>query len=137
MIQYLPLIGKIIDKAFPDPAAKAEAKIKLIEMEQAGEFKDIEAALERDIAQIALNTEEAKSSSLFKSGWRPFIGWTCVVGFAYIVLNPLLSWAAVAAGLPPIPSISVDLFMPVLLGMLGLGGMRSFERYKGVIPRGK
>jgi len=133
MLQFLPLIGKVLDKVLPDPTAKAESKIKMMEMAQAGDFKDIEAALERDVQQIALNKIEAGSSNVFKSGWRPAVGWICAFGLLYAtILHPLLSWAAVVFDILPPPNLGVDVLMPVLLGMLGLGGMRSFEKFKGL-----
>ena len=133
MIQYLPFIGKVLDKFFPDPKQKAEAKLKLMEMEQAGDFKELEASLQRDLEQIAVNKIEAGSDDKFKSRWRPAIGWICVFGFAYsVVLYPILTWAAVVFNITPPPNIGIDILMPVMLGMLGLGGMRSFEKFKGL-----
>ena len=138
MLQYLPIIGKVIDKVWPDPTQAAEARLKLMEMEQAGEFKEIDAQLQRDLAQLAVNKAEAESPSLFKGGWRPAIGWSCAVGFMYIViLQPALNWAAVLYGIAPPPTLEADVIYPVLLGMLGLGGMRSYERMSKVIPHGK
>jgi len=135
MLQFIPLIGSVLDKLLPDPAAQAAAKIKLIELEQSGDLKELDAAVQRDLAQIALNQEEAKSPSLFKSGWRPAVGWICVTGLAYSTLvYPILTWAAVVWGetiIPP-PNIDTSVLMTLLLGMLGLGGMRSFEKFKGL-----
>ena len=138
MIQYLPFLGKVLDKVFPDPEQKAKAQLELMKLEQQGEFKELEAALERDVQQIAVNKIEAQSPDKFKSWWRPAMGWVCVLGFTYKVVGfPLLSWAAVVFDIPPPPDLDTSALFPVLLGMLGLGGMRSFERYKGVIPNGR
>jgi len=133
MIQFLPLIGTVLEKLLPDPQAQAAAKLKLIELEQAGDLKELDAAVQRDLAQIALNTKEAESPSLFKSGWRPSVGWICVAGLAYsTIVYPLLTWMAVVYNITPPPNLSVEVLMPILLGMLGLGGMRSFEKFKGI-----
>ena len=133
MLQFLPILGSVIDKIFPDANAAAEAKIKLIELEQAGEFKEIEASLQRDLQQIDLNKVEAGSDNVFKSGWRPFIGWTCGLGFAYaVIVYPVLTWMAVVWNITPPPNLDSDLLFPVMLGLLGLGGMRSFEKFKGL-----
>jgi len=133
MLQYIPLIGKVIDKIFPDPAQAANAKLKMMEMEQQGDFKEIDASLKRDIDQIALNKIEAGSENVFKSGWRPFIGWTCGLGFAYaVIVYPILTWMAVVWNITPPPNLDSDLLFPVMLGLLGLGGMRSFEKFKGL-----
>lgn len=133
MIQFLPLITGVLDKIIPDPQAQAAAKMKLIEMEQSGDLKELEASIQRDLAQIALNQQEAQSPSLFKSGWRPAVGWICVLGLAYTtILYPLLTWMAIVWNITPPPNLSVEVLMPILLGMLGLGGMRSFEKFKGL-----
>lgn len=133
MLQYIPLVGKVIDKIFPDPAQAANAKLEMMKMEQQGDFKEIDASLQRDIQQIALNKIEAGSDNIFKSGWRPFIGWTCGFGFAYAVLiYPMLTWVAIVFNVVPPPNLDTGVLMSVLLGMLGMGGMRSYEKFKGL-----
>jgi hypothetical protein len=92
-------------------------------------------AQELAMAQIEVNKAEAASGSIFKGGWRPFIGWVCGFAFAYhFILQPILLFGAAAAGisLPPLPEFDMSQMMPVLLGMLGLGGLRTFEKHKGV-----
>jgi len=131
MIQFLPLIGQVVDKLFPDPVQAANAKLEMMKMEQNGEFKEIDASLQRDIQQIALNKIEAGSDNIFKSGWRPFTAWVCAFGLAYsTIIYPILTWAAIVWNITPPPNLSTDVLMPILLGMLGLGGMRSFEKLK-------
>lgn len=80
------------------------------------------------IAQIKVNEEQAKHPSLFVSGARPFILWVCGIAMAN---NYLIVPYAVAAGLA-VPSLDLGEMMPVLMGILGLGGMRSFDRSRGV-----
>jgi hypothetical protein len=92
-------------------------------------------AQELAMAQIEVNKAEAASGSIFKGGWRPFIGWVCGFAFAYhFILQPILLFGAAAAGvsLPPLPEFDMSQMMPVLLGMLGLGGLRTFEKQKGI-----
>jgi hypothetical protein len=92
-------------------------------------------AQEIALAQIATNQAEAKSGSLFVGGWRPAVGWVCVSAFAYhYVIQPILMFVLLATGvvLPELPQLNLGEMMPVLLGMLGLGGMRTIEKYKRV-----
>jgi len=87
------------------------------------------------MAQIEVNKAEASSSSVFKGGWRPFIGWVCGFAFAYhFILQPILLFGTAVAGvsLPPLPEFDMSQMMPVLLGMLGLGGLRTYEKKTGV-----
>ena len=87
------------------------------------------------MAQIEVNKAEASSTSTFKGGWRPFIGWVCGVAFAYhFVLQPFLIFLVALMGwqIPALPEFDMSSLMTVLGGMLGLGGLRTFEKYKGV-----
>jgi hypothetical protein len=112
------------------------------------EDKDQKAALAHEIAtmsekhaqelakgQIEVNKAEAASGSIFKGGWRPFIGWVCGGAFAYhFVLQPIIVFAVLAAGvdLPPLPQFDMASLMTVMMGMLGLGGLRTYEKQKGI-----
>ena len=95
-------------------------------------LKTFEAQNEQDLrlAQIALNAEEAKHSSMFVAGWRPFLGWVCGLGFCMnFLVAPIGTFLASLAGYPiEFPQADVSTMMPVLLGMLGLGGMRTIEK---------
>lgn len=87
------------------------------------------------MAQIEVNKAEASSGSVFKGGWRPFIGWVCGFAFAYhFILQPILLFGISVAGVsfPPLPAFDMSQMMPVLLGMLGLGGLRTYEKKTGV-----
>jgi len=97
------------------------------------EMKKLDQAI--DMAQIDVNKEEAKSQSVFVAGWRPAIGWTCGLAFAYAaVFEPMLRFAAqVWFGYSgTFPAIDTDLTMQVLFGILGLGALRTAEKVKGV-----
>jgi hypothetical protein len=133
----IPLLGKIFDQIIPDPKAAAEAKLRVIELQQAGELAALDADLKIALAQAGINAEEAKSTSLLVSGWRPFIGWCCGIGLAYVFLaHPLLTWWA-AATRPEFvpPALVVDHLVELVMAMLGLVGLRTFEKIKGVAAR--
>lgn len=141
MVPLIPILeigSKILDKFFPDPEKKAAAELELYKLQQAGAFKEIEVAHQQTMAQIAVNTEEAKSTSVFVSGWRPFVGWIGGLGLAYVaILEPLARFLAVVYFKydGEFPEIDTTVSLQVLLGMLGLGGMRSFEKFKGVASK--
>lgn len=125
-------ITKIVDKLIPDPQARAQAQLELIKLQQAGEFKELEAQLEINKGQIDINKIEAASSSFWNSGWRPAVGWICVVGLGYnYLLQPLLSWMSSNFGWIVPPSPPLGELIVLLGGLLGLGTMRSFERVRG------
>ena len=85
-------------------------------------------------AQIAVNQKEAAHKSLFVAGWRPAVGWVCVLGMASnFMVIPLANFAlALAESTVVVPILDLTQMMPVLMGMLGLGAMRTFEKAKGV-----
>jgi len=124
----LPVIGDVIGRFLPeDKEAAAKAK------------REIEAELTKnlaqiDLAQLDIKKAEGQHRSMFFAGWRPFIGWTCGVALAYTyVMQPILVFILAQSGyLVQLPIMDLTVMMPVLLGMLGLGGLRSFEKFKGV-----
>jgi len=78
--------------------------------------------------QAQINEQEAKHRTIFVAGWRPFIGWVCGVALAYnFVLRDLLVWYVGVESAPP--ALQMEHLMTVLIGMLGLGGMRTFEKF--------
>jgi len=120
----------LIDSLFTTEDDRNNAKIRLIELQQAGE-----------LAQIGVNSVEAKSESLFVSGWRPFVGWVCGAAFTYnFILQPLfvfMAWlvafyTGVALPIDMLPVLDMASILTVLLGMLGLGGLRTIEKHNGV-----
>ena len=97
-----------------------------------------------DLAQIDVNKIEAASSSVFVSGWRPAIGWIGVAAMGYqFLLYPLFQWAWkyfqamswVPVGMDPPPVLEADQLWVILSGILGIAGMRSFEKTKGVASK--
>jgi hypothetical protein len=84
---------------------------------------------------MAVNTEEAKHSSIFVAGWRPFIGWVCGVGLAWsFLIQPIVIWITVLSGIPEVdlPKIPNDALMELVFCLLGLGGFRTYEKIKGI-----
>jgi len=133
----LPVIGKVLDAVLPNTAEAAQAKTKLAEMAMQGELDALQADIDIAKAQILVNEKAAQSSDLFVSGARPFILWVCGGAFAwsYLLRDFVLLLAAVS-GSPIDPEIlpkpEMAEMMPVLLGLLGLGGFRSWEKARGV-----
>lgn len=129
-------IGKnLIDRFFPDPAQKAAAALELARMQQNGELAQLAADTDLSKLQIQTNIEEAKSTNWFVAGGRPFIMWTCGFSLAYAALiEPFARFAAkVWFGYTgDFPLINTDLTLQVLMGILGLGAMRSVEKLKNV-----
>jgi hypothetical protein len=126
-------VTKILDKVIPDPQAKAQAQLEMLRLNQAGEFKEIDSQLQRDLAQVEINKIEAGSDSFFKSGWRPAVGWTCAGGLAYqILIRPLIGWTCANLwGWTAPPSLEMDTLLTLLFSMLGLGAYRTAEKIKG------
>lgn len=126
-------IGRsILDRVFPDPAARAAAELELLKAQQEGAFKEMDAALQLSLAQTNINAVEASSQSLFVAGWRPAVGWIGVAALSYqYLLRPLAPWLLTATGhaVPDMPGLDGGLFELVSL-MLGLGGLRSYEKLK-------
>jgi hypothetical protein len=124
----LPAITDVIGRFLPeDKEARAKAE-REIEQQLATHLANI------DLAQLDINKTEAAHRSVFVSGWRPFIGWACGVSLAwsYVVL-PILQFILSQTGyLIDLPALDMSQMMPVLMGMLGLGGLRTFEKFKGV-----
>lgn len=129
----IPAISTVIDKIFPDAGEAAKAKAEMYELQMQGEFKQLEAELQISLGQIAINQEEAKSHSLFVSGWRPAVGWVCVFGLTYsFFLQPLLTWASTIFTISAPPVLDLGSLITLLGGMLGLGGLRTMEKVKKV-----
>ena len=92
-------------------------------------------AQEALLGQLEINKAEAASGSLFKGGWRPAVGWVCAIAFAYhFILKDLIVFGATFAGaeLPELPEFDMGTLLTVLGGMLGIGGLRTYEKQKGL-----
>jgi len=87
------------------------------------------------LGQLEINKEEAKHASIFVAGWRPACGWVGATGLAYhFVIQPLVVFLVTRFEweVPPLPVFDMDTLTTLLFGMLGLGGLRTFEKFKGV-----
>ena len=119
----LDIGGKVIARLWPDPLDQAKAQLALLELAQRG-----------DLAQIDVNKAEAASTSAFTSSWRPLIGYICGAGCAWNWIGlPVASFVFSALG-HPVAMSPADLgeMMPLLFGLLGMSGLRTLEKVKGV-----
>ena len=133
------IIGKVIDRVIPDPAAAAEAKLKVDTLVQNGQLAQLAAETAAMTAQTDTNKVEAASNSVFVAGWRPFCGWIGGCGLAYAaIIEPTARFVAtVIVGYQgDFPAIDTTVTMQVLFGMLGLGAMRSYDKAKGTETTG-
>jgi hypothetical protein len=122
-----PVTG-LLDKVIEDKDQKAKLAHEIATMSDTH-------AQQALMGQLEINKAEAASGSVFKGGWRPFIGWVCGVAFAYhFVLQPLIVFGVTAAGIdiPELPEFDMGSLMTVMMGMLGLGGLRSYEKKQGI-----
>ena len=126
-----PIIAPLIER-IPDPNERARAREQI-------ESQMLAAMTSLVQGQLAINQKEAQHGSVFVAGWRPAIGWICgiALGWNYI-LQPVISWAMFAAGLDLVdaPKLDTAELTTILLGMLGLGGMRTYEKRLGVARTG-
>ena len=128
----LPALGTLVDRLIPDKAAADKAKAEM-------EMQLVNAANEAAMAQVEVNKIEAGHSSVFVAGWRPFIGWVCGVALAlyyipmFIIGMALWIWACLEAGqLVQRPELGVAEIIGLVMAMLGLGSLRTFEKLNGV-----
>jgi len=130
--------SKVIERIFPDPSQAAQAKLELFKMQQSGELAAMAAEVSIQTAQIKVNEESAKSSSLWVSGARPFILWGCGFAMLYAAMfEPIMRFVAVVcfAYAGTFPALDTTLTTQVLLGLLGLSGMRTLDKIKGVASK--
>jgi len=133
LLSLIPVFSQLLDKILPDKGAADAAKLEMIKLAQQGDLAQLNADVAIATAQSETNKIEAASTRLFVSGWRPFVGWICglAVGFKFIG-GPALFMIAQALGHPvALPVIETSELWPLLLGMLGLGGLRTVEKIKG------
>ena len=136
---FLPIIGKIFDRVLPDKAAKDAAKLAMMQLDQEGKLAELDADVKIAVGQMGVNQAEAQHGSIFVAGWRPFVGWICGLALAYhFILLPLMTFIAFVAEvkLTDLPEFDFAQLSTILMGMLGLGGLRTFEKQKGVARAG-
>ena len=119
----IPIVEKVIDRAIPDPAEKARLTLELQKLADA----EAQRAHAEALAQIDVNKTEAAHRSLFVAGWRPFIGWVGGVGLAttYIILPVVQVFQGKT------PNLDMGELFILLGGLLGFGGLRSWDKLKG------
>ena len=133
-LALIPAISSLLDKLIPDPDAREKAKLALTQAENTQALQEMQLALQADANQTNIDQSEAQNKNLFVAGWRPFIGWVCGVAFAYhFIAQPLLAFIiANAGGNVKLPIFDMQELTTVLMGMLGLGGLRTIEKIKNV-----
>ena len=123
----LPLISTVVDRVIPDKNGADKAK-------QAIEAELIKNATQLNLAQAETNKIEASHRSVFVAGWRPCLGWVAALGFAWMfVIAPLLQWVMlVSVNDLPLPQFQTDVLLELTFAMLGLAGLRTYEKTKGI-----
>ena len=123
----LPLIGPVLDKIIPDKAGAEKAKQEI-------EKTLIDNASKLNLAQAEINKAEAQHRSIFVAGWRPMIGWSCAIGIFWLFVgHPLVVYVDGLDGVTsPIPTINHDILLELTFAMLGMAGLRTFEKMKGI-----
>ena len=122
-----PVTG-ILDKVIEDKDQKAKLAHEIATMSDTH-------AQQALLAQLEINKAEAASGSLFKGGWRPFVGWVCGIAFAYhFVLQPLLIFVLIVfnVNIPDLPEFDMSTLLTTLGGLLGIGGLRTYEKKSGL-----
>ena len=122
-----PVTG-LLDKFIEDKDQKAALAHEIATMSQ-------KHAQELSLAQIEVNKAEAQSGSLFKGGWRPAVGWVCAIAFLYhFLLKDIIMFVCAFAcvDIPDLPEFDMSTLLTVLGGMLGIGGLRTYEKQKGL-----
>lgn len=119
------LIKDGIDKIWPDPAQRVQARAQLIQAQQAGAFKEMDATLQLAVEQIKANAAEAATPGFH---FRDGAGWVCVVAFGLMALKAPLEWGAALLGHPvTLPAVDTSVTTDMLLGLLGLGGLHTYQ----------
>lgn len=115
--QPVEVVGNVLDKLFTSDEERLDKKILIERLRQ-----------QPALAQVALNKVEAQHRSLFVAGWRPSLGWICALGLAFtFLINPVLQWLTGQPG----PELPTDIMLELVLGMLGLGALRTVEKLNG------
>jgi hypothetical protein len=127
-------VGKVAGDLITTDKERMEMDIEMRKLD----LEEKKLNMAGDMAQIDVNKVEAQSSNFFVSGWRPFIGWGCGIAFIYSTLiEPICRFVATTVFMydGTFPTINSDLTMQVMLGMLGLGAMRSYEKKNQVAAK--
>ena len=126
--QLIPILGTALDKVIPDTVQKEVAKKEL-------EKALVDNANSINLETIKTNQIEAAHRNIWVSGWRPAIGWSCSLGVAWLFIgHPLATWGAMLAGYSNVslPTLPTDILLELTFAMLGMAGLRTFEKLKGI-----
>lgn len=126
--QLLPILANVVDKTIPD---KAQKSVAMLELEKAL----VDNADKINLETIKTNQIEAGHKSVWVAGWRPAIGWSCSLGIAWLFIgHPIATWVAQILGYTGMvmPTIDTEILLELTLAMLGMAGLRTFEKIKGV-----
>lgn len=118
-----PILGKAAERLIPDPEARAKWVSETLAM-----------FMQADLAQLEVNKAEAATGNMFIGGWRPFIGWVCGAALTYqYIARPFLTWGIQLynPALPVPPGLN-DMLWELMFGLLGMGALRSFDKFRGV-----
>jgi len=124
---FAKIVG--VFKVSPEKALEAQTQLETIRL-------GLEQQLVQQVtAQIEVDKQEASNASIFVAGWRPFIGWICGSGLAcQFIIGPIFTWVSTLIKHPtPFPTLDLGTLMTLLLGMLGLGGMRTYEKVNAAV----
>jgi hypothetical protein len=127
----LSFVSKIIDKIFPDKTEAEKAKFAMFQLQQQGELQKEQHDFQLALEQIKTNAVEAASASRLVAGWRPFIGWVCGLSLFYnYIFFPIYAYTAklIYPGAPAMPALDNGELVSLLLALLGMGAMRSFDK---------
>ena len=132
----MPVVGKLLD-FIPDPQKKAEAKQKMIEELNRNSEEILKSLSAVDIAQTQVNLEEAKSTDKYVARARPTVMWICAFGLAWetiikLFIGTICVVSKHAEMVAQLPNVNGEVLMTMLGYMLGYGGMRTWEKTKGV-----
>ncbi len=131
-------VGDALDNLFTSDEERMEAERELTKAKRSFDYKESKLVAEQNIAQMEVNKADANSGNFFQAGWRPAIGWVGAFALAYqFLLYPLLVWALAVSSLDiePPPLIDANALYPIITGMLGIAGMRSFDKLKNTDTR--
>ena len=126
--QLLPILGGVVEKVIPDKAQQTVAKLEL-------EKALVDNANTINLETIKTNQIEANHRSVWVAGWRPAIGWSCSFGIAWLFIgHPIATWIAMLLGYSDLvmPTIPTDILLELTFAMLGMAGLRTFEKLKGL-----
>jgi hypothetical protein len=120
----------LIERLIPDKNAQNQAKLAMLQMQAQGELAQL-------AGQLDVNKAEASNPNWFVAGWRPAVGWTCAAGLAsQFLVSPIATWLASLLGHPiAYPSLDMGTLLTLLMGMLGLGGLRTYEKTQDVVSK--